>query len=195
MTVIDPQTVEAARRGDDVALSAIVQAVWPVAYRTAFAILHDAEAAKDAAQDACALMCVKLTSLRDVSAFDAWFGRIAATQALRALRGRSRFVSLDDDVADRANVCDDVTERLSLFQAIDALPRALRAPLVLHYVQGLHGEEIARALRIAHGTVRYRLCVARRRLLESLQRQATATEVRFDRVPARSALRSHEEMI
>jgi RNA polymerase sigma-70 factor (ECF subfamily) len=189
---IDPRTVEAARRGDEAALSALIGDVWPLAYRTAFAIVHEPEAAKDAAQDACALMCVELKALRDPAAFGAWFARIVTTTALRAMHRHARFTGLSADLTDRTNVCDAVTERIALDGAIDALPRSLRVPLLLHYVHGLRGEEIARALGIAHGTVRYRLSVARRRVFERLHPEAAAMR---ERVPVVPVLRSRKEML
>lgn len=169
---VDPRAVEAARKGDTRALDTLIQAVWPVAYRTAFAILHERAAAEDAAQDACALMCAKLPRLRDAAAFPAWFGRVSSSVALRAAQRTARDARLGPVLPAAPDACASLAETIDLQRAIAALPLSLRVPLVLHYVQGLSGEDIARSLHLPHGTVRYRLSTARRRLSDLLGRPA-----------------------
>ena len=54
-------------------------------------------------------------------------------------------------------------------RAVAALPPRLRAPVALHYFEGLGVGEVARVLRIPAGTVKFRLFEARRRLKLTLK--------------------------
>ena len=54
-------------------------------------------------------------------------------------------------------------------RAVAALPPRLRAPVALHYFEGLDVAETARELRIPAGTVKFRLFEARRRLKRMLK--------------------------
>lgn len=54
--VASPQNtlITAARHGDRGALDALLEAMWPDAYRVAYGVVQDGPLAEDAAQEACA---------------------------------------------------------------------------------------------------------------------------------------------
>ncbi|MBN2056025.1 RNA polymerase sigma factor [bacterium] len=65
----------------------------------------------------------------------------------------------------------DAEEKLTrevLLEALNQLPAQMREVVVLRHLEGLAPKEIARELRIAEGTVRSRLCRARRELMVAL---------------------------
>jgi RNA polymerase sigma-70 factor (ECF subfamily) len=163
---------EAACAGDPLAYEALVRVLWPNAYRIAWSILGDREAAQDAAQSACASICRNLPTLVERKAFVAWAYRIIIRRANDSARARSRLrkyetLGYDAVVNNAANVRsshDDPTLRLDLAAAIGALPDALRLALELHYFVGLSSRETGIALGIPAATVRFRLMLARRRL-------------------------------
>lgn len=154
--------VAAAGVGDRAALDALLERSWGWAYRLAWRLLRDREAAEDAAQEACARAVRSLDGLRSGTAYRAWFHRVAARIAVRS---RSRTVSTEPiDRVELAAHARDVDAALDVNAAVDRLSETLRVPVVLYYGFDLSSAEIAQALGIPDGTVRWRLAEARRRL-------------------------------
>lgn len=154
------EQVEAARTGDPQELSRLIEAVWPDAYRLAFAILGDRASAQDAAQESCIIVCRTLGSLRGSGAFRLWFSRIVVREAARLKRRRQQValaVAPEPDARDHAASID-------IWHALAALPQKLREVVVLRYFEDFSSREIAAVLRVPDGTVRFRLAIARRRL-------------------------------
>jgi RNA polymerase sigma-70 factor, ECF subfamily len=152
--------VEAARCGTTPGIERLVQAVWPDAYRLAYAVLGDRQAAEDAAQESCVILYRTITSLRDPSAFRAWFYRIVAREASNLKRRRAE----SNIEREPAQAADDRSTALDVWRALSTLPRHLRDVVVLRYFEDLPSREIAAILRIHDGAVRFRLMTARRRL-------------------------------
>ncbi len=61
------------------------------------------------------------------------------------------------------------TDYAPLFAEVDRLPERFRAPVVLHYFEGLSTEATAQRLGCARGTVLSRLSRARSRLKDRLE--------------------------
>ena len=150
------------------------------AYRLAGYLLGNAADAQDAAQDAIAKAWSSFGGLRDRGLFDRWFRRILVNGCRDRLRRRSRvrWVSLDTPDAPEHEAADPFAASL----ARDALGRALevldpdeRSIVVLHYWSDLGTAEIAAALGIPQGTVKFRLHSAYgalRRRLEAASKEA-----------------------
>ncbi len=154
--------VTAAVAGDRAALNTLLERSWGWAYRLAWQLLRDHEAAEEAAQEACARAVRSLGGLRSGTAYRAWFHRLAARIAARS---GSRIVRTEPiDRIDLAAYAPDVDAALDVNAAVDALSETLRVPVVLYYGFDLSSAEIAQALGIPDGTVRWRLAEARRRL-------------------------------
>ena len=153
--------VRAAQGGDQAALAGLLAWSWDRAYRLARRLLRDREAAEDAAQDACAQAVRMLGDLRDPSAYRLWFDRLAARIALRHVRGP---IAEPLDGVELAARTHDAADAIDLNAAIDALSATLRVPVLLFYGFDFTSAEIARALGVPDGTVRWRLSEARRRL-------------------------------
>jgi RNA polymerase sigma-70 factor (ECF subfamily) len=158
--------VSRARDGDLASLEGLLAAVWDDAFRIARAIVLDDADAQDAAQDACAIVYATIPSLRSADAFPAWFYRIVVRCATQLAKRRARGSSIVDHVA---AVHPASIDRIDLQNAIETLPLGLRVPLILHYYADLSTADIARAMRIPSGTVRFRIMLARRRLRPLLE--------------------------
>lgn len=180
MKRIPEETIEAARTGGAVEVERLMEAAWSDAYRLAFSVLGDAEAAKDAAQEACVTMYRAVGSLRSSAAFRVWLYRIVVRAAMEQQR-RSVL-----PVAERADVNGSPDQTIDVWRALDALPPKLRAVVVLRYFEGLNSREIASVLRVPDGTVRFRLASAMRRLRPLLsdtdERFPKAGEVRTNAI-------------
>ncbi|MGA8576759.1 MAG: sigma-70 family RNA polymerase sigma factor [Candidatus Cybelea sp.] len=162
---VEREVVEAARSGGD-ALDALIAELWPEAYRLAFGILRDRGLAEDAAQEACATIARRLSSLRDADAFTAWSYKIMTSRALDTARRRPLAQSLDE--LGRAGVCVEYGDSLDLYDALGSLEPRQRAAILLHYYAGLSSSEIAAALGVAPATVRFHLMRARAALRKAL---------------------------
>ena len=161
----EPEAVEQARVGG-AALDALIEQVWPDAYRLSFAILRDRGLAEDAAQEACATIARRLDSLRVSSSFSAWSCRIVARHALGVARRRPQTLSLADAGASVAPAFS--AEALDLHVALASLDPRRRAVILLHYYAGLSSGEIAGVLRVSPATVRFHLMRARAALRKAL---------------------------
>jgi RNA polymerase sigma-70 factor (ECF subfamily) len=155
--------VEAARTGDALQREALIREIWPHAFRIALTVLHDRALAEDAAQEACAIVYARVGSLRDSAAFTVWFYRIVVREASAVRRTAQRPLN---GVAyrDRSQAVEGLIVRLDVAAALAKLSPVQRTAIVLHYYSGLSGAEIARVLGMPHGSVRFHLFQARKRL-------------------------------
>ena len=187
---IDPDraAVEDARAGDGGAFEALVLRYQARIVNYASAIVHDAGAAEDVAQETFVRAWRGLGRFRGESAFKTWLYRIATNVARTHLdrRGRQARIgdrSLDDETeplqaGDVPSPAPDAETSLVRREAIDRalaeLPDELRAALVLRDVEGLDYKEIAGATGAPIGTVESRIFRARRRLRTLLRPLVTA---------------------
>jgi len=162
--------VRAARKGDSRAFEEVLSRFQDMAVGYAFALLGDWQEAEDAAQEAFIAAWLGLVNLREAAAFPGWFRRIVYSRAHRRLRAaQPALLSLEQvgelaasDPFDRSGLRDDVAA------ALETLPEAQRAVILLHYMNDFRQREIAAFLEIPVGTVKSRLHHARRLLRERM---------------------------
>jgi len=162
---LDAALLERARSGE-AGMEQLIRAVWPEAYRIAYAMLRDRGLAEDAAQEACASIARSLPSLADDAAFPAWSYKIVVNRAIVAARRRPATQQLDDLSA--APRTFDRSDALDLERALAKLPVEQRGAVLLHYYAGLKSHEIADATGLPASTVRFHLMRARRALRKAL---------------------------
>jgi RNA polymerase sigma-70 factor, ECF subfamily len=175
---VEPQLIEAARRGNREAFDVIVRSRLETVYRTAFTILgHEADA-HDATQETFVSAWRNLPDLHDIDRFDAWLGRITINACRMALRrrGRVRQIAIESARADEMTATgagpDARTADSEVFdRAFARLSVDERAILVLHHHDELGIGEIAARLGIPGGTMKSRLHRARRALERALERE------------------------
>jgi RNA polymerase sigma-70 factor (ECF subfamily) len=157
-----PEQIDAARRGGRDAIETLVEAVWPGCYRVAFCVLGEAALAEDAAQEACIALYRGVSSLRDPSSFNAWLYRIVVREAARSRRRQRRPPA---EGGERISAGPEMSDlELDIQRALDSLSPTLREVTVLYYFEDLATREIASALGVPDGTVRFRVMLARRQL-------------------------------
>ena len=166
-----------ARTGDHEAFAALAAAHRDAVYRAAWWILKEQEDALDATQEALLRAFRHLAKFDGRSSFRTWARRIATNVALdrQARRRRDRADALpeEDLVGDpRAREVGEDLEREErrrlVRDAIETLPPAQKAAVVLRDVEGLTYEEISTALSIPKGTVMSRLFYGRATLKKKL---------------------------
>jgi RNA polymerase sigma-70 factor (ECF subfamily) len=157
--------VRAAQRGDAAALEALFRAHWPAAYRAAWFVVRDAQAAEDIAQEAFLAAVAALDRFDRRRPLAPWLRTIVARRAIDALRARNLRREIGDaplaalPAAERAELAGDLGDALA------ALPDDQRTVVVLRHVLELTPGEIADVLDLPRGTVNSRL----RRGLDALE--------------------------
>jgi RNA polymerase sigma-70 factor, ECF subfamily len=153
-----------AQRGSASDLEALFRIHWPRAYRAAYLVTHDAQAAEDIAQEAFLAAIRALDRFDRRRPFGPWLHRIVVNRAIdwtRARRLRAE-VELNESLlaADPSGPPSD-----ELLAALGRLPPEHRAVIVLRHLLEFTPGEIAEALDLPRGTVNSRL----RRGLDSLK--------------------------
>jgi len=141
-------------------------------FQVAYGVLGDAAEAEEVAQETFLKAYRRFASLREPAKFRAWVARIALRLALNRRRGRQRRLVRDTAWHETRPAAAPAADRLFLDRVraeVERLPEKLRAVLLLSAVEGMDAAEVAAALDIPAGTVRSRLHVARKRLLEALR--------------------------
>jgi RNA polymerase sigma-70 factor (ECF subfamily) len=186
---MDEQTlILAAQRGDLEAFNGLVLHYQDYLFRIALTILHDEDAAADAAQQALLSAFRNLCRFRGGS-LRSWLCRIVANACYDELRRLSRSKNIplqmnNEDgeeigpalwLADPALSPEEQAETNDLLNAVRAtletLPRHYRLVTQLVDMEGLSYEEAAAALHIPKGTIKSRLARARNSLRLELQRR------------------------
>jgi len=128
--------------------------------------LHEAE---DLVQDTLLHALAHLDEVRDPERLSGWLFRIAERRFIDLLR-RDRGPELPLLIEPIAPMADkeqkDVQRHAALQRAVRGLPRSLRLPVRLHYIQGRPLQEVADALGTTISGVKTRLYRARHHLRE-----------------------------
>ena len=176
--VSETELILKARDGDRNAFNELVRIHAQGVLNVIFRMCGDAQVAEDAAQETFIRAWSHLGSFRVDSSLRNWLYRIALNTATDMLRKDKRILPVDVNdfqLADPQPGPEGTylqEERTALVQAaIQSLPDASRAVLVLKEYEGLSYREIADALDIPIGTVMSRLNYARRVLKEKLEGQ------------------------
>lgn len=178
--VSEAELVIRAQSGDRNAFSELVSIHAQDVLNVIFRMCGNAQVAEDAAQETFIRAWSHLGSFRvdREASLRNWLFRIALNTATDMLRKEKRILPGDVDdfhLTDPQPGPEGIylqEERTALVQAaIQSLPHASRAVLVLKEYEGLSYREIANALDIPIGTVMSRLNYARRVLKEKLEGQ------------------------
>jgi RNA polymerase sigma factor (sigma-70 family) len=165
--------LEAIAAGDMVALEWLYRELRVPVFAVALAITADPGLAEDVLQETSVRVYTRARTYRPGSRPRAWVAAIARNLALDAMRARGR--ELPDEEVAKARVPpvaagdDQAVAGLEVATALLALPPTERQIVALHGVVGLTHAEIARALGLPAGTVRWRYRVALRRLQTILE--------------------------
>lgn len=166
------EAVERLKRGDIGGLEMLVVSHQLRVLRTAYLITQDNALAEDIVQAAFLRAYERIGQFDARRSFGPWFMRSVVNDALKAARRSARQTSLDSDfsrqLADPSPGPPERAERAHLRaevqQALDQLPVPQRAVIVLRYYLSYSVSEMAQALDIPPGTVKWRLHQARQRL-------------------------------
>ena len=170
----EESAIQRAGHGDHAAFEGLLAVRIDRLFRTACAILGNESDARDAVQDACVSAWLELPRLRDTERFDAWLSRVLVNVCRMRLRhlGRVREIPMQPEHDRPGDPGDDP----ALHEDTEAVARAFgrlkaddRAILVLHHLEHRSVREIAAALGIPAGTLKWRLHAARSALARALE--------------------------
>jgi RNA polymerase sigma-70 factor (ECF subfamily) len=151
--------ISRAKAGDRSAFDDLVGPLVDPAFRLAFGMLHDREAAEDAVQEATVRSWRKLGNLRPGSEMRPWFLAIVANQCRTVARSRWWSVIRLEAIARSggAGFEDRIVRGADLRAALRKLAMDQREVLVLRYYLDLPLEEVAAVTGVPVGTVKSRI--------------------------------------
>jgi RNA polymerase sigma-70 factor (ECF subfamily) len=155
----DAELVEAACDGDVDSFRLLYERHYRLAVGIARGRLWDRHLAEDAAQEAFAVACRTLHTLRNGDRFPEWLGTICRRTASKMARWQAHRIPAKDEPAERSMGEEPVVAEVR--DALEQLPLAAREILTLHYFSGLSYEEIGRALGLSSPAVHGRMQRAR----------------------------------
>ena len=181
----DVELVAEAQMGEVLAFDELVERYYGRIYGLAYNMTSNREDAEDLVQEIFVKAYAALPRFRGKSSFYTWIYRIAINKTInyRKKRNSQRMLSLDqfDQEIKTDDLYHDLTSKgsplrnLSLTELQKRLNKALqglsekhRAVVVLHDMQGIPHETIAKMVGASVGTVRSRLFYARQQMQNEL---------------------------
>lgn len=155
----------------------LAEAEVAAAYRVAGFLLHDADEAQDATQEALLRAWRAWPGLRERARFSAWFGQILVNTCRNRLRDRHgvRWVPLDDETADAPTSIDPFRAAIArdeLGRLVARLSRDHQIVIALRFWGDYSLQEISDRLEVPLGTVKSRLHNAIEALREEHESQS-----------------------
>jgi RNA polymerase sigma factor (sigma-70 family) len=160
------ELIEAARRGDEQALTRLLAVCQPDLRRYARRNCAT-EDVEEAVQDALLILYRRIGALRTIATFSGWLFQIVKRACLRRLQ-RRKTTSLDEEIGSQLRDPTDMELRLDLSRSIVALPEIYRDVVILRDVKGLSAEEAATEIGTSVEAVKSRLHRGRYLIRQSL---------------------------
>ena len=172
------ELVQRAKTGDEAAMTELLGGHVQQSYRLALHIVHNRADAEDAIQNAFVKAFTELSRFEQRSSFATWLLRIVTREAFNLLRAdKTRFAFLQRQQRDvetedpvESIVLESVEHR-EVVSAVNQLKTKDRLVLTLGYFIGLSEAEIAEAMGIRPGTVKWRKHKALARLRTLVERE------------------------
>ncbi len=158
--------VRAARAGDRAAFAELYEQFEPVVRGIAVSRVGP-DAAQDVVHDVFVTVLQMLPALKSPASFPGWIASITRNRAIDCLRSRSRRDQAQWDPIDTDP--EDDQRAMAILSLIRELPPAYSETLVLRFVEGMTGPQIAHRVGMTPASVRVNLCRGMRLLRKKLQ--------------------------
>jgi RNA polymerase sigma-70 factor (ECF subfamily) len=157
----DESLVESARGGDRAAFGVLYQRYARMVHGILLGRVPGTSV-EDLVQEVFLHVLPRLTTLRDARRFGPWLAAITRNLATDFYRRAKPTTSIEDHRAEvegleRLGAPFARDDGLVLLNAVRELPECYREPLILRFVEGMTGPEIAARLGLTHGSVRVNL--------------------------------------
>lgn len=172
----DNALVRAAKDGDRSAFGMLYDRYARMVHGILLTKVSYAEA-EDLVQDVFLQALSRLNSLRDVSSFAPWLAAIARNRAFDFLRQSRPMSEFEEAIHGERKGATRASESAhaeagQILEVIRSLPQSYREPLILRFVEGMTGPEIAARTGLTEGSVRVNLHRGMNQLRESLGRRS-----------------------
>ncbi len=156
---------------DQQRLAALYRRYGPAAYARCRKLLRDEALAEDAVQEVFVRVLRHLDKAPDDEAALGWIYRISTNYCLNLLRDRAAQAEPVDELPEgtTGDLEAVLSDRDACLRVLARMPDKLRAPAVLHYLDGLEQGRVAEVLGVSRRTVINRLAAfadRARKLLE-----------------------------
>jgi RNA polymerase sigma-70 factor (ECF subfamily) len=154
--------IRRAQAGSADDLARLYRAYWPLAYRTAYLIVHDHAGAEDIAQESFLAAVRALDRFDRRRPFGPWLSRIVANRSIDWARSRALRREAGDDALAAVPTREGpgspaAPYSQAIVRALAALGPEQRAVIVLRHLLDYRPGEIAEILGLPRGTVNSRL--------------------------------------
>lgn len=166
----DEQIVRRVRQGDLDAYGELIERYQRRLVAAAHHLVSDEDAARDIVQETFIEAYRHLEQLRDAAKVGAWLYGILRHRAYSWLASRRPTVSWEEESVDEWFVAADPAERVDMTALLAGLPAADRDALAARYLMDLSYNEVAKALGTTPQNARVRVCRAKERLRNLLDR-------------------------
>jgi RNA polymerase sigma factor (sigma-70 family) len=153
---------------------ALFRAQFAFVARSAYLVIHDVDAAQDAAQEAFSRLFREWPKVSRYDSPEAWVRRVAIRLAVRAAQRRRVLDRLLPWLSHPAS--PQSGGDVDLANALGRLPPRQRAAIALHYYEGRPLTEVASLLGCSHSTAKVHLFKARQRLAQLLNETEEASD-------------------
>lgn len=136
-------------------------------FRVCAMMVRDPSLAEDCAQETFYKALRRYRSFRKKSSVKTWLTSIAVNVCRDRLRKKSSAEITTDTLCDSAYE-ENIDNKLSVTEAVRALPDELREAVILYYYQQLTQREIAEMLGVGETKIAYRLKKAKAQLRDYL---------------------------
>ncbi|GAC1501053.1 MAG: RNA polymerase sigma factor RpoE [Vulcanimicrobiaceae bacterium] len=165
--------VAASLGGDSAAFTILVERYDRAVYHLAYRTMHDADEARDIAQEAFFKAYRSLKTFKPGAKFSTWIFSIAYHACCDRLNRRKRYAASElperaDSTPGPAEIAISNDESQRLRTAISKLPEKYRTVITLYHLQGKQYDEIATVLGVPMGTVKTHLFRAKEHLRQLL---------------------------
>ncbi len=155
-------------RGDRQAMNSLFARHADAAYRTALRLCRNAADAEDAVQTAFIEVLRRAAQFRGESAVKPWILGFVVNATRHKAREEGRRGAREERAARSETVAPVAPGASEVREAVQKLPDHYRAPVWLHYCEGLSSGEVAQALSLSENTVRSQLSRGVEQLREAL---------------------------
>jgi RNA polymerase sigma-70 factor, ECF subfamily len=180
----DREAIRRMKNGEIGGLETLVRRYQVRAVRAAFFVTHDETLAEDIVQETFIRLYQRIHHFDETRPFEPYLMRSVVNAALNAVRQESKSLSLDADPAVFESLMVQATTvelQVEFAQLADEIIRSLsklsprqRAVIVQRYYLDMSEQEMAQALEVAPGTIKWLLNAARVRLRDLLGSERSA---------------------
>jgi len=173
---LDIIKIEAAKKGDKDSFAQVYDAIAPDLYKVALYTLGNRHDAEDVVSETFLEAYRGIAQLRDTSKFKPWIMKILSIRCKRKVaeyikdKSQTDIENYTTVLSDESNLGDDVSEHVTLLQALARLNEQERMIISLAVIQGYTTREVAAITGSPQGTVSsklHRALAKMRKMLEA----------------------------